>query len=203
MKLERDKMANPGPNKQQNNNSSKPKFSVLALILLVFVITFFGNQIVRLFTASRQEQVRYDQFLTAAAEDRIQEAEISTDQIAYTLREDVANDKKMLYYTARLPEVDMSGVVATMQENGVKFTGVLPEDDTFSFLFSWVIFPILLFLVFSLIMRMMANRAGGGMGGIGGIGNIGKSKAKMYMEKETGVTFRDVAGQDEAKESLV
>ena len=117
MKLERDKMANPGPNKQQNNNSSKPKFSVLALILLVFVITFFGNQIVRLFTASRQEQVRYDQFLTAAAEDRIQEAEISTDQIAYTLREDVANDKKMLYYTARLPEVDMSGVVATMQEN--------------------------------------------------------------------------------------
>ena len=89
-----------------------------------------------------------------------------------------------------------------MQANGVEFSGVQAEDDTFSFLFSWVIFPILLFLVFSLIMRMVANRAGGA-GGLGGIGNIGKSKAKMYMEKETGVTFRDVAGQDEAKESLV
>ena len=197
-------MANPGPNKQQNNNNNnKPKVSVLALILLVFVITFFGNRIVRLFTAAQQEEVRYDQFLSAVAEDHIQKAEIGTDQIAYTLREDVQNEKKKLYYTARLPEVELTDVVATMQENGVEFAGVLPEDDTFSFLFSWVILPILLFLVFSLIMRMMANRAGGGMGGMGGIGNIGKSKAKMYMEKETGVTFRDVAGQDEAKESLV
>ena len=108
----------------------------------------------------------------------------------------------MIYYTTRLPNVDLTGVVDTMQANGVEFTGVQAEDDTFSFLFSWVIFPILLFLIFSLIMRMVANRAGGG-GGLGGIGNIGKSKAKMYMEKETGVTFRDVAGQDEAKESLV
>ncbi len=194
-------MANRNPNQKQQNDN-KPKFSIIALILLVLVLTFFGNQIMRLFTASKQEQVTYDRFLSAANEDRIRSAEIGTDQIAYTLREDVANDRNMIYYTTRLPNVDLTGVVDTMQANGVEFTGVQAEDDTFSFLFSWVIFPILLFLIFSLIMRMVANRAGGG-GGLGGIGSIGKSKAKMYMEKETGVTFRDVAGQDEAKESLV
>ncbi len=194
-------MANRNSN-QKPQNDNKPKFSIIALILLVIVLTFFGNQIMRLFTSSRQEQVTYDRFLSAASGDRIQSAEIGTDQIAYTLREDVDNDRKMIYYTTRLPNVDLTGVVDTMQANGVEFTGVQAEDDTFSFLFSWVIFPILLFLIFSLIMRMVANRAGGG-GGLGGIGNIGKSKAKMYMEKETGVTFRDVAGQDEAKESLV
>ena len=194
-------MANRNPNQKQQNDN-KPKFSIIALILLVIVFTFFGNQIIRLFTASKQEQVTYDRFLSAASDNLIESAEIGTDQIAYTLREDVENERKIIYYTSRLPNVELTGVVDTMQANGVEFSGVQAEDDTFSFLFSWVIFPILLFLVFSLIMRMVANRAGGA-GGLGGIGNIGKSKAKMYMEKETGVTFRDVAGQDEAKESLV
>ena len=194
-------MANRNPNNRQNNNQNKPKHSIIALILLVVVLTFFGNQIYRLFTAAKQEQVSYDHFLTAAQDDLIEKAEISTDRISYTLREDVENNKEILYYTTRLPAVELTDVVNTMQANGVEFEGVLPEDDTFSFIFSWVIFPILLFLIFSLIMRIAANRAGGG--GLGGIGSIGKSKAKMYMEKETGVTFKDVAGQDEAKESLV
>ena len=201
MKRGSEKMANRNPNQKQQNDN-KPKFSIIALILLVIVFTFFGNQIIRLFTASKQEQVTYDRFLSAASDNLIESAEIGTDQIAYTLREDVENGRKIIYYTSRLPNVELTGVVDTMQANGVEFSGVQAEDDTFSFLFSWVIFPILLFLVFSLIMRMVANRAGGA-GGLGGIGNIGKSKAKMYMEKETGVTFRDVAGQDEAKESLV
>ncbi len=194
-------MANRNPNNRQNNNQNKPKYSIIALILLVVVFTFFGNQIYRLFTAAKQKHVSYDHFLTAAQDDLIEQAEISTDQISYTLREDVENDRDILYFTTRLPAVELTEVVNTMQANGVKFEGVLPEDDTFSFIFSWVIFPILLFLIFSLIMRIAANRAGGG--GLGGIGGIGKSKAKMYMEKETGVTFKDVAGQDEAKESLV
>ena len=201
MKRGSEKMANRNPNQKQQNDNN-PKFSIIALILLVIVFTFFGNQIIRLFTASKQEQVTYDRFLSAASDNLIESAEIGTDQIAYTLREDVENKRKIIYYTSRLPNVELTGVVDTMQANGVEFSGVQAEDDTFSFLFSWVIFPILLFLVFSLIMRMVANRAGGA-GGLGGIGNIGKSKAKMYMEKETGVTFRDVAGQDEAKESLV
>lgn len=71
-------MANRNPN-QKPQNDNKPKFSIIALILLVIVLTFFGNQIMRLFTSSRQEQVTYDRFLSAASGDRIQSAEIGTD----------------------------------------------------------------------------------------------------------------------------
>ena len=83
------------------------------------------------------------------------------------------------------------------------FSGEIVENSTFTFLFSWVLFPLLMLALLSLLMRFIISRSGGGAGGFGAIGSIGKSKAKVYMEKETGVTFRDVAGQDEAKESLV
>ena len=128
-------MANRNPNQKQQNDN-KPKFSIIALILLVIVFTFFGNQIIRLFTASKQEQVTYDRFLSAASDNLIESAEIGTDQIAYTLREDVENKRKIIYYTSRLPNVELTGVVDTMQANGVEFSGVQAEDDTFSFLFS-------------------------------------------------------------------
>ena len=70
-----------------------------------------------------------------------------------------------------------------------------------SFLVSTILPFLIIMLVFSLVMRW-ATKKGGGIGGIGGIGGVGKANAKVYMEKSTGVTFRDVAGQDEAKESL-
>ena len=140
-------MANRNPNNRQDGNHNKPKYSIIALILLVFVFTFFGNQIYRLFTASKEEQVTYDRFLTAAKDDLIQSAEISSDQIVYTLREDVENEKKMLYYTTRLSGVDLTAVVDTMQANGVKFEGVLPEDDTFFKYFSGFVTLFIHFIV--------------------------------------------------------
>ena len=75
-----------------------------------------------------------------------------------------------------------------------------PVNPVLALLVSYVLPFVLIFLMFSLIMRWMAKK--GGMGGMGGIGGVGKANAKVYMEKQTGVTFRDVAGQDEAKESL-
>ena len=105
MKRGSEKMANRNPNQKQQNDN-KPKFSIIALILLVIVFTFFGNQIIRLFTASKQEQVTYDRFLSAASDNLIESAEIGTDQIAYTLREDVENGRKIIYYTSRLPNVE-------------------------------------------------------------------------------------------------
>ena len=75
-----------------------------------------------------------------------------------------------------------------------------PVNPVLAMLVSYVLPFVLIFLMFSLVMRWMAKK--GGMGGMGGIGGVGKANAKVYMEKSTGVTFRDVAGQDEAKESL-
>ena len=75
-----------------------------------------------------------------------------------------------------------------------------PVNPVLALLVSYVLPFVLIFLMFSLVMRWMAKK--GGMGGMGGIGGVGKANAKVYMEKSTGVTFGDVAGQDEAKESL-
>ena len=72
-----------------------------------------------------------------------------------------------------------------------------PINPILSVLLSWVLPMVLIMVVFSLLMRGMAGKMGGG------IGNLGKSNAKVYVERKTGVTFKDVAGQDEAKESLV
>ena len=113
----------------------------------------------------------------------------------------------IVFYTGR---VDDPSLVAALREGGVKIYEEIPEQtSTFSAVASWLMPMVLMYLVYFLIMRTlmkrMSNSDGGGlMGGLtGGLGNIGKSKAKMYtVEKSTGITFKDVAGQDEAKESL-
>ena len=93
-------------------------------------------------------------------------------------------------------------IVDFLNENGVQVDQdyQAPVNPVLALLVSYVLPFVLIFLMFSLIMRWMAKK--GGMGGMGGIGGVGKANAKVYMEKQTGVTFADVAGQDEAKESL-
>ena len=104
-------------------------------------------------------------------------------------------------FTVRIQSND--AVIDFLNEYGVE--GVdkeyqAPVNPVLAMLVSYVLPFVLIFLMFSLVMRWMAKK--GGMGGMGGIGGVGKSNAKVYMEKSTGVTFKDVAGQDEAKESL-
>ncbi len=104
-------------------------------------------------------------------------------------------------FTVRIQSND--AVIDFLNEYGVE--GVdkeyqAPVNPVLAMLVSYVLPFVLIFLMFSLVMRWMAKK--GGMGGMGGIGGVGKANAKVYMEKSTGVTFKDVAGQDEAKESL-
>ena len=124
-------------------------------------------------------------------------------QDGYTYR-DAAGQEQTAHlelFTVQIQSND--AVVALLQEYGVE--GVdkeyqAPVNPVLGMLVSYVLPFVFIFLAFSLIMRWMAKK--GGMGGMGGIGGVGKANAKVYMEKSTGVTFRDVAGQDEAKESL-
>ena len=121
----------------------------------------------------------------------------------YTYR-DAAGQEQTAHlelFTVQIQSND--AVVALLQEYGVE--GVdkeyqAPVNPVLGMLVSYVLPFVFIFLAFSLIMRWMAKK--GGMGGMGGIGGVGKANAKVYMEKSTGVTFKDVAGQDEAKESL-
>lgn len=193
-------MPNHNNKKNGNNGGGMPLIGLAVAAVLFFVVMAFGNRIVNMLFSAGQEEVAYNTFLTAVADDAIKKAEISDAQISYYLRSD-EEGKEKLYYTNRLPDVDLTELTKTMQGNGVEFAAAPVEDEGSSFLFSWILFPLILFVGLMLIMRFVANRNGGG--GFSGIGSIGKSRAKVYMEKETGVTFRDVAGQDEAKESLV
>ena len=203
-------MSNQNPNGQQNrnrnnqNNNNRQRNSILALIVIVLLVTVFWNQIYRMILGSGEKEVTYDVFLSQLEKDDIYEVEIGTEYITFTLRSEKDEVRPTAYVTQRLPSVELTPLVEQMKENNVTFTGDIVQDTTGSFLLSWIIMPIMLFALFSLLLRFIAGRSGGGGGGgFGGLGSIGKSRAKVYMEKETGVTFRDVAGQDEAKESLV
>jgi len=113
---------------------------------------------------------------------------------------DKTDDGKFQLYTKALNDDQLiSRMLAHNVDFGSPYTA--PISPILEMLISYILPFAIMMLLLSLVFRIMAKR-GGGMGGIGGVGSVGKANAKVYMEKSTGVTFRDVAGQDEAKESL-
>ncbi len=203
-------MANENPNgsqndnrrNDQNDNKQKGGFpSWLILLAIVLVITIFSNRMLTTISGRNSEEVRYDQFLSAVNHDEVAEVTISNEDIRYVLRADKDKTFEKTYYTSVVPGVELTNLVTKMQKNGVEMTGDLGQDAMTTYLISYLLMPVVLFVILWLISRRIIKKTGG-LGGFGGMGGIGKSKAKVYMEKETGVTFSDVAGQDEAKESL-
>ena len=203
-------MANENPNgsqndnrrNDQNDNKQKGGFpSWLILLAIVLAITIFSNRMLTTISGRNSEEVRYDQFLSAVNHDEVAEVTISNEDIRYVLRADKDKTFEKTYYTSVVPGVELTNLVTKMQKNGVEMTGDLGQDAMTTYLLSYLLMPVVLFVILWLISRRIIKKTGG-LGGFGGMGGIGKSKAKVYMEKETGVTFSDVAGQDEAKESL-
>ena len=194
-----------GNNNNDNRNGDRRRFSILTILIIVVAVTLLFNSLLSNVFSAGEKQVTYDAFLSAVETDAISQVEIQSDRIQFLRRDEMALSKsqRTVYYTGLLPNVDLTSLISTLEDNQVEFSGEIVENSTFTFLFSWVLFPLLMLALLSLLMRFIISRSGGGAGGFGAIGSIGKSKAKVYMEKETGVTFRDVAGQDEAKESLV
>ena len=194
-----------GNNNNDNRNGDRRRFSILTILIIAVAVTLLFNSLLSNVFSAGEKQVTYDAFLSAVESNAISQVEIQSDRIQFLRRDEMALSKsqRTVYYTGLLPNVDLTSLISTLEDNQVEFSGEIVENSTFTFLFSWVLFPLLMLALLSLLMRFIISRSGGGAGGFGAIGSIGKSKAKVYMEKETGVTFRDVAGQDEAKESLV
>ena len=198
-------MANQTPQNRNsnNNNNGNKRMPMILLIVLIVGVALLLSQLFSSWIYGG-DKVTYDEFLNAVESNTVEEVEIGSDRIMYTLRTDEKSlmGGKPTYYTGRLVNSEYeSELLARLHANGVKFSASIVEENVLSVILSWVVMPLILIAGFMLIMRFVAGKAGGV--GMGGIGSIGKSKAKVYMEKETGVTFRDVAGQDEAKESLV
>lgn len=180
----------------RNDDSNQPKKSWLYYYLIVLAVTMLLNALV--FPRIMERQVRevgYNEFLQMVEDGQVKQVSQGDDQITFSAEDD---DGSMSYYkTGIWPDEELT---ARLKAAGVEFGRVIPEKASplLNFFTTWVL-PILMFAAIGQIMsRMMAKR----MGGVGNAMTFGKSNAKIYAESETGKTFADVAGQEEAKEAL-
>ena len=194
---------NRGPQKNPQNDSddSKKVRRIVFLVVAALVATLLINQVYGMISNSYLTEITYDEFLDLLDSGSVDSVELRSDRIIILTKEQAAlpANQQHYSYTGLLPGHDMDAEYSRFDRLGIKYNTELPEETSpiVSFILSWLLPVIIMYGLFSLLMRGMTKRMGGGIGG------IGESKAKVYMEKQTGVTFADVAGQDEAKESLV
>lgn len=180
-----------------SDNQNRPKFNtLLPIILLAVIFVLFINFLYGSYTASMMEEIKYNEFQELLKNDEISEVEIQSDRILIRTKEEAEKDEseQKILYTGL---VDDEELVPQLTQRGVTFYHEIHDEPSLliSILVSYLVPFLILMLLFSFLMRNISGKMGGTM-------SIGQSKAKVYMEKETGVTFQDVAGQDEAKESL-
>lgn len=175
-------------NKNPRNRQSILMFLIIALVAILFW-NFIGNM------GSSSEEITYDEFIQMLDEDKVESVEIGSSQINIISTEKDAIGRNITYYTGTVPDYSLQ---QRLDEADVEYFS--PVEDFRNVILSAIVnflLPVLLLWgAFALLMRRM----GGGSGMMGM--NVGKSKAKVYIEKDTGVTFKDVAGEEEAKESL-
>ena len=205
-------------NKKDPSNKNGGNWrGVLSLVswalLLTIVISYAGTYMNSTGRQSSTVELPYSDFVAMTESGQVTELAFDNaeDGVAYTKGKDgfTYTDKtgetrtvNLEFFTVQLQSNDAT--IAFLQENGVTNYNedyAPPMSPILVFMINFILPFVFIMLLFSLVMRWMAKK-GGGMGGMGGIGGVGKANAKVYMEKSTGVTFKDVAGQDEAKESL-
>ena len=158
--------------------------------IVMLAWTYFGEG----GTNSSSKEITYTEFLDMVEDETISSVEIEGNQLNITPKAKISENTELSYYTYKLESNDR--VVERLEEAGIKnVTGVTP-DTTVSIIIE-LISIILPLAIIWIAMGFLMRRMGGG-----GVMGVGKSKAKVYIQKETGILFKDVAGQDEAKESL-
>ena len=193
----------PGREPQNDPDHSKRTKSILTMVVVALVFTVIINLVYTSIANSYLQQITNTEFFDLLESGQVQAVDIDTDRFLILTKEEAQkpSGKQIIYYTGRATDWDYSALAAELDALGVDTDVPIVEEMSplLSIILTWILPLGIFYLVISLFMNSMSKRMGGG----GGIGGIGQSKAKVYMEKETGVTFADVAGQDEAKESLV
>ena len=187
---------NRGNNNGNNNNKRglRPGHIIIGLIIAI-VITYLGGTFFRsIFNKYTSTEISYSAFLDMIDKDEISAVEYSSSKIVITPKKQPVSGIKMTYYTGYIYDEDTFNKLKTL--DGVEVSAVI--EDTGSSIFDFILVYVLPFLLIYLVMGFIFRKMSGG----GGMLGVGKSNAKVYMEQKTGVTFRDVAGQDEAKESV-
>ena len=216
------------PDKQ--NNNKRNLMGIISIILWALVITVLVNYLTSMAGQGSSTEISYGEFRTLVAEDKVAAVVMTSTKYTIYLKEDLAPlptpspaptasqegqltpgltlgkqdgswpppEGTQSYYCAPIDDPDL---ISLLEEHGVEQYGPKYEAEMspiVSFLVSWLLPMALMMVLFSLLFRSMSSKMGGG-----GLGGVGKANAKVYVEKKTGVTFKDVAGQDEAKDSLV
>ena len=185
---------------KQNNqpgDGKKPKPSIWITLLLTVGIVLLIASVFSAISGSQYNETTYSEFKTAMDNGQLAEVEIQADRILYLTKEEAAKpaNQQKASYTGLPTGADTLALSDTLHAMGIEVNKKIVEDNSFIYLIlSYGAMGLLIFLTF----RMLSKR----MSGDGIMGGFGGNKAKVYMEKKTGVTFQDVAGQDEAKESL-
>ena len=191
----------PQDNKPQNGDDGRQGRRIIFLMVAALIATLLINSLYTTIANAYLSEITYNEFQTYLDKDEIAELEFQSDRMVILTRDEAKkpSSQQRLYYTGYIPNVSNDDLKARLDAQGVEYNTEIVEQASpiVTFVVTWLLPVIIMYALFSLLMRSMTKRMGGGIGG------IGESKAKVYMEKSTGVTFADVAGQDEAKESLV
>ena len=207
--------------KPDKGNNKKNAFGLVTIILWALVGTMLLKSCTSSYASANEVQVDYSVFHKWVAADLVESVELENSKYIIELKEGmeseavaylpepeegtgnalltpIQNNKETKYVTTP-PPVEDDGLIQLMKDHDVDF--YTEPVDSSSYYLSLLISTLLPMLIMVGLMLFLF-RGIGGKGGMGGIGGVGKANAKVYVEKKTGVTFRDVAGQDEAKESL-
>ena len=191
----------PQDNKPQNGDDGRQGRRIIFLMVAALIATLLINSLYTTIANAYLSEITYNEFQTYLDKDEIAELEFQSDRMVILTRDEAKkpSSQQRLYYTGYIPNVSNDDLKDRLDAQGVEYNTEIVEQASpiVTFVVTWLLPVIIMYALFSLLMRSMTKRMGGGSGG------IGESKAKVYMEKSTGVTFADVAGQDEAKESLV
>lgn len=181
-------------NKNGGNNSQNRKTLLFCLLGTVIALLFF-SYITRQLTAGTQQEITYNQFLDMINEKSIEKVVMEDDVIVITPKnQNSYYGYGITYYTGVVLDLDLE---SRLYEAGIPFSAEVVDSSTtiIDIILAYVLPFVLIYVVMFLLFRAVSKNSGGVMG-------VGKSNAKVYVEKETGVTFKDVAGQEEAKESI-
>jgi len=214
-------------NNDQNNKNGKGRNNlrgILTLVAWALVLTvafnYFSAYNRNAASKATSHEIKYSEMVALIESGKAAEVQFKDDAIyvtpvegyTYTEEQDEnsttppksytqSKDSQLTLYAAYLKNVSDTTLVALLKEHNVAYTSAYETqmNPVLVFMMQYILPTIIMVGLLMLVFRMLAKNGGGGFGGIG---SVGKSNAKVYMEKSTGVTFKDVAGQDEAKESL-
>lgn len=187
---------NENANNRNGNHGRPPQkrtlfVCLIATLMAVLLFSYLTKQI----QAGQVEEITYDKFLSMVASDGVEKVIIDGDRLMITPKKQTSF-YGVTYFTGIVEDPDLKTM---LYEAGVEFKAKVTDGNStlMNILLLYVVPFIFIYIVFYFFMRMLSKNGAGG-----GIMGVGKSNAKVYVEKETGVTFKDVAGQDEAKESI-